>query len=146
MSNWFLTKISYSTIMEDGKEKKTTEEYLIDAITFTEAESRIIKEMEPRLDGEFIIQSIKREKINEIFYDETSDKWFKAKVAFISFDEEKGTEKETKVTMYTQAENLNQARTSLEEGMKGTMYNWKIKKLEETKIYEVIKYKNEEEV
>ena len=68
MHNWFECKVSYEKIMEDGKQKKVTEPYLVDALSFTEAEARIIEELTPFISGEFVIKDIKRAKLSEIFF------------------------------------------------------------------------------
>ncbi len=84
MANWFECKIRYDKVMENGMVKKVNEPYLIDALSFTEAEARIIKEMTPFISGDFSVSAVKRTKISEIFRDDTADKWYLAKVAFIT--------------------------------------------------------------
>ena len=59
MHNWFECKVSYEKIMEDGKQKKVTEPYLVDALSFTEAEARIIEELTPFISGEMATASIR---------------------------------------------------------------------------------------
>ena len=140
MHNYFLTKVKYEKIGEDGANKKTSEINLVDALSFSEAEERIVEEMKPFISGNFSVESIKREKISEIFWNEDGDKWFKAKVFFITLDEEKGVEKEAGVTMYVQANDIKEARENLAEGMKGTMADYRIGKIEETKVQEIFKY------
>ena len=124
--------------MED--DKKQSSEFLLDALSFSEAEERIVEEMKPYISGNFSVESIKREKISEIFWNENGDKWFKAKVFFITLDEEKGVEKETGAVMYIQANDIKEARENLEEGMKGTLADYRIGKIEETKVQEIFKY------
>jgi hypothetical protein len=87
--NWFECKVSFDRTGEDGLIKKVTEPYLVDAMSFTEAESRIIEEITPFVSGELTVAHIKRAKIAEIFPDETGDKWYRCKVNFVSFDEKK---------------------------------------------------------
>ena len=76
MANWFETKVRYDKMMENGMQKKVTEPYLVDALTFTEAEARITEEVTPFISGEFSISAVKRTKIAEIFWDDTADKWY----------------------------------------------------------------------
>ena len=120
MHNWFECKVSYEKIMEDGKQKKVTEPYLVDALSFTEAEARIIEELTPFISGEFVIKDIKRAKLSEIFFNENGDRFYKIKVYFITIDEKSGAEKKTATQMLTQASNLKEAIEVLEKGMKGT--------------------------
>ena len=75
MSNWFECKVKYDKMMENGMQKKVSEPYLVDALSFTEAEARIIKEMTPFISGDFSVANIKRANISELFMDETGDKW-----------------------------------------------------------------------
>ena len=98
VSKYYEVKIQYQKTLEDGKEKKVTEQYVVEALTFTEAESRIIEEMTPYIGGEFDVVSEKIAPYNEIFLSDRTDddKWFISKVAFITIDEK--TEKEKKQT------------------------------------------------
>ena len=115
MHNWFECKVSYEKIMEDGKQKKVTEPYLVDALSFTEAEARIIEELTPFISGEFVIKDIKRAKLSEIFFNENGDRFYKIKVYFITLDEKSGAEKKTAAQMLTQASNLKEAIEVLEK-------------------------------
>ena len=112
----------------------------MDALSFTEAEARIIKEMQPFISGEFRVAGIVPKRINEIFYNENGDKWFRAKVNFITLDEEKGVERKSPTTMLVQACDIKEAREGLVEGMKGSMADYEVESITETKIVEVFKY------
>ena len=140
MQKWFECTIKYEKQLEEGKIAKITERYLVDALTFTEAEARIIKEMEPLISGEFKIVNINPQKYSELFWNEKADKWFKTKVNFIVLDEEKGVEKKVANYMLVQANDLKEARELLVEGMKGSQADWEIASISETKIIEVYKY------
>ena len=97
MHTWFECKIRYEKVMENGMQKKVTEPYLVDALSFTEAEARIIEEMTPFISGEFTVSDIKRVNYSELFPsdDEADDIWFKCKLSFITLDEKSGAEKRT---------------------------------------------------
>ena len=140
MHNWFECTIKYEKTAEEGKIVKVSEKHLVDALSFTEAEARIIKEMEPFISGEFKVAGIVPKKINELFYNENGDKWFKAKVNFISIDENSGKDKKTAVYMLIQANDLKEAREGLVDGMKGSMAEYEAESLTETKIIDVFKY------
>ena len=73
MSNWFETKVRYDKMMENGMQKKVNEPYMVDALSFTEAEARTIEELTPFISGDFSISAVKRTNISEIFWDETAD-------------------------------------------------------------------------
>lgn len=138
--NWFECKISYEKMMEKGIQKRVTEPYLVDALSFTEAEARIIEEMKPYISGEFTVADIKRARIAELFTNETGDRYYKFKVVFISLDEKNGTEKKTSVAMLAQASDLKEAIATLEEGMKGTMADYVITSVAETMILDVFPF------
>ena len=97
MNTWFLCKIRYEKVMENGMQKKVTEPYLVDALSFTEAEARIIEEVTPFISGEFTVSDISRAHYSEIFTSEedSADKWFAGRLAFTTLDEKSGKEKRT---------------------------------------------------
>lgn len=140
MYNWFECKIKYEKTAEEGKIVKVGEAYLVDAMSFTEAEARIIEEMKPFISGEFEVANIRRSRINEMFFNENGDKWYRSKVNFISLDEEKGIEKRTGQTMMIQASDMQDALKGLLEGMKGTLADYEIASITETSIMDVYKY------
>ena len=76
MANWFECKVRYDKMMENGVPKKVNEPYLVDALSFTEAEARIIEEQTPFISGDFSVSAVKRTKISEIFRDDTADRWY----------------------------------------------------------------------
>ena len=96
MHTWFQCKVKYERNVDDGSIAKVSETYLIDALSFTEAEERINEEMKPYISGDFMVTDIKRAKINELFENESGDRWYRSKVNFVSLDEEKGIEKRIK--------------------------------------------------
>lgn len=135
--NWFEAKIRYEKTMENGMIKKVTEPYLVDALSFTEAEARIIKEITPFISGEFTVAAIKRENISEVFEYPDGDKWYKCKVMFITIDERSAAEKKTASYMLVNANDLKTARERLEEKMKGTMADYDNAEIKETPIMDI---------
>ena len=140
--NWFECKISYEKI-ENGTPKKASESYLVDALSFTEAEARIIEELRPMISGEFTISNIKRARIAELFYNESGDRYYKFKVLYITLDEKSGAEKKTAVQMLAQASDIKDAIAILEEGMKGTMSDYEIASVSDTSIMDVFPFSAE---
>lgn len=145
MHNWFECKIRYEKVMENGMNKKVTEPYLVDALSFTEAEARIIDEITPFISGEFSVSDIKRKNYSELFSseEESADKWYECKIMFITLDEKTGAEKKTASTMLVQAADLRDAMKKLDEGMKGTMADYNAVNIKETAIMDVYPYKAE---
>ena len=145
MNEWFECKVRYEKTLENGLVKKVTEPYLVDALSFTEAERRFIEEIEPFMSGEFQVTDIKRAKYAELFEtdEDAADRWFKAKVAFITLDEKSGAEKKSNQNMLIQASDLRDAVKRLDKGMEGTMADYEIAYIAETPIMDVFHYKAE---
>ena len=139
MHNWFECSIRYEKVMEDGKNKKVTESYLVDALSFTEAEARIIQEMTPFITGEFTVSDIKRKNYTELFAStsDLADKFYKVKLYFITLDEKSGCEKKNAVFVIVQASDLRDAVKRLDEGMKDTMADYEIASVSETPIMDI---------
>ena len=145
MHNYFECKISYEKVIENGMLKKVTEPYLVDALSFTEAEARIIEEITPFISGEFTVSVVKRSRIAELFFNESGDRFYKVKVYFITLDERSGIEKKTAATMIVQASDIKDAITALEKGMNETLADYTIVSVTETAIMDVFPYLNKEE-
>ncbi len=139
MHTWFECKVRYEKVMENGASKKVTEPYLVDALSFTEAEARIIEEVSPFISGEFTVSDIKRANYSELFDSENTeaDRWFKCKLLFITLDEKSGAERKTATTVLVKAKDLREAVKNLDEGMKGTMADYTIASVAETAIMDV---------
>ncbi|MDE6158179.1 MAG: DUF4494 domain-containing protein [Muribaculaceae bacterium] len=144
MANWFECKVKYEKLQENGASKKVNEPYLVDALSFTEAESRITEEQRPYISGEFSVSAIKPTKIAEIFWDESGDRWYLVKVAFITIDEKTAAEKRSISQILVQAANFKHALENFEEGMKGTMADYEIVQINETPLMDVYKMKVKE--
>lgn len=146
MNNFFEGKLSYEKLMDNGMYKKVNETYLIEAISVTEAESRLIEEMNPFITGEFQVKAVKQSKYNEIFFstEESADRYFKCKLAFITLDEKSRAEKRTTTQTLVQAADLREAIKKLDEGMKGTMADYLIASVSETPIMDIYTYNSGE--
>ena len=140
MHNWFECKVSFEKILETGMQKKVTDPYLVDAMSFTEAEARIIEEIRPFISGEFTITDIKRARLSELFFNENGDRFYKIKIYFITLDEKSGAEKKTAAQMLAQASSLKEAIAVLEDGMKGTLADYTIASVTETPLMDVFPF------
>jgi len=145
MYNWFECKIRYDKMLETGMQKTVTEPYLVDALSFTEAEARIIEEIKPFISGEFSVSDIKRVKYTESFFNETGDRYYKAKLYFITLDEKSGSEKKTAINMLVQASELKEAVEIVEAEMKKTMIDYAFAAVNETAIMDVFPYSGSSE-
>ncbi len=144
MTNHFECKIRYEKTADNGLTKKVTEPYLVEALSFTEAEARLLEQMEPYLGGqEYEIADIKKAKISELVDsdDSTDDCWFRARIAFLSLDEKSGTEKRTAHTMLVKASDFRKALKNLDQAMTGMLADWLIVSITETAIVDYFPYK-----
>lgn len=146
-SEWFECKVRYDKTLESGLIKKTTESYLVDALSFTEAEKRFIEEIKPFITGEFIVTDIKRARLSDLLDSEdlNDDRWFKARIAYITIDEKSAVEKRTIQSALIQAKDFHRALSRLDEGMKGTLGDWEIVSITETTIVDVFNFKANED-
>ena len=143
MAKWFETKVRFDKTMENGTVKKVTEHYLVDALSFTEAEARTNEEVTPFMSGAFDVSAVKKSNISEIFRDDTGDRWYKVKVAFITIDEKTAVEKRKASYILVQASNFKGAYDNFIEGMNGTMSDYEIAGIAETAIMDVYNAKLE---
>lgn len=137
MANWFECKVRYDKVQENGSAKKVTEPYLVDALSFTEAEARIIEEQTPFISGDFSVNAVKRTKIAEIFRDDRADRWYLVKVAFITIDEKTAVEKKSISQMLVAGNDFKMAYDNFLEGMKNTLADYEIVSISETPIMDV---------
>lgn len=139
---WFTTKVKYQRTQEDGSEKVVSETYVVDALSFTEAESTIIDEMSVYTSGELAVSGITKAGYNEIFFSDLDgdDKWYKAKVSFITIDEKTEKEKRTAQNFLVQANSLARAMRYLDEEMGKTMNDCEIVAIAETSIMDVFEH------
>lgn len=141
-STWFETKVKYQKTMEDGSEKVVSEAYVVDALSFTEAESAIIDEMSVYVSGELKVSGIGKACYGEIFFSDVDDddKWYKAKLQFITIDEKSEKEKRSNVTYLVQAKSLARALRYIDEVMGKTMIDYDVVGLNETKLMDVFEH------
>lgn len=127
--------------MENGLIKAVTDSYLVDALSFTEAEARITEEVRPFVSDDFTISAVKRTKISEIFWDDSADKWYLVKVAFVTIDERSGAEKKSATLILTAGNDFKGAYDNFMSGMAGTLADFEIQSITETPIMDVYKAK-----
>lgn len=146
-SIWFECKVRYEKTEDDGMPRKVTETYVVDALSFSEAESRILEEMGKYVSGELEVCDLKIAQYKEIFFadNDLADKWYKAKLAFITIDEKTDKEKKTSVFYLVNAGNINSALKNVDELMGSTMIDYQTCNLTETQIIDVFEYKKKTE-
>jgi len=142
-ANWFECKIRYEKTMEDGLQKKVTEAYVVDALSFSEAEEKIIEELSSYISGDFNVTDIKKAAYGEIFFSDSdeADKWYKAKLQFITIDEKSQKEKRSSVSYLVQAGSFNGAVKNINDVMGDTMIDYVISSVAETTLMDVFEHK-----
>ena len=143
MNYWFECKVSYERQADSMGMKKVSESYLVDALSFTEAEERIIKEVRPFVSvGELEVVNIRRARIAELFLNDEAedDRYFRAKVNFITVDEKSSSEKKTSATMIVKSDSLPNAVTELKAQLDSQMASYEIAAVTDTQILDVFQY------
>ena len=143
-AQWFECKVRYEKAAEDGTMKRVSESYTVDALSFSEAEERITEEMSSAIRGEFAITDIKIAPYREVFFADTdsADKWYRAKLAFITLDEKTGKEKRSLILYLVNSGSVSGAVRSIDEVMNGTMIDYIIVAVQETQLMDVFEYKS----
>lgn len=140
MNTLFECKVKSNKQLENGLVKKVTEKYLVEAVSFSDAETRFIEYITQYISGEYSISGIKIARYSEIFDKEDGDRYFDCKVQFITLDEKTGIEKKQNVKMLVKANDIREAMKNLDEGMKGTMADYLSVLIKETDIIDIYKY------
>ncbi len=138
--SWYECKVKYRKTQESGEQKVVTETYLLDAISYTEAETRINEEMQTYTSEEFKITNIKVANYSEIHPVENSDRWYKSKVSLIAFDEESGKERKSNIYLLVQGNDLKEAFDNTNAAMKGTLGDYTIPAIAESPVMDVFPY------
>ena len=148
VSKFFEVKVQYQKMQDDGKEKKVTEQYVVEAMSFTEAEARIIEEMSPYISEALDVVAEKIAPFNEILLSDNSndDKWFLSKVSFITIDEKTAKEKKTSQRLLVQAETSEKAMDYTKEMLSHGMYDYSIDAVKDTPTLDVFLYEVKKEV
>lgn len=141
--NWYEVSVIIERISENGMAANVKEKYLVDAMSFTEAEARITEKLSSF--GEFEIDSVVKRNMEVVFADDESDKWYKCKLCFITLDERTGREKKTVQTVMIQAIDFSDAKKKAEDYMKGAVSEWDFTLIQETQILEAFALKEDKE-
>lgn len=144
MQTWFNCKVKYLRVDETGKEKNVTEPYLVDAVSFSDAEARIHKLLEPYMKGDLEIKTLSKANITEVFDFEDDGVWYKSKITYLDVDPD--TEKKKKITQYAlvRASDVKQAYERTEDNLT-LLVPYDIPSVQETSIIDVFPYERDEE-
>lgn len=145
MRTWFLCKVKYAKENEEGILKTITEQYLVDAVSFTEAEAILYDRLASQIRGDFQVTAVGKSNIVEVFGYEDADIWHKAKVTYLMVDGDSGKEKLVTQYMIVTAENVKQAYDRILDSLSNMLVSFRVPKVEETLIVEVFPYEKPEE-
>lgn len=140
MQTWFECKVKYTKVTESGKEQTVTENFLLDAISFTDAETRITKQMQEMVKGEFSVTDIKKSRIGEVFPYDMGEWWFKATINLVTIDEEAGKEKKLRTYYLIMADDIKQALERLDESLSYLVIPYVVSALAVSTIVDVFPY------
>ncbi|UKN02581.1 DUF4494 domain-containing protein [Paracrocinitomix mangrovi] len=140
MNTWYTIKVKFTKEFTDGTLKRVTEPYLVNSMSFTEAEARIYKEVGEYIRGEFLVTSIAKTDFQDIFQYDDSDVWYKAKVSYVTEDADSGKEKKINHNYLVNAVNIKEAYERIEESLKGLMATIEITNITKTPLMEIYPY------
>lgn len=140
MNSWHTVKVKYTKEFQDGTLKRVTEPYLVNAISFTDAEARIYQEVGEYIRGEFLVTSIAKTDFADIFHYDDAETWYKCKVSYVSEDADSGKEKKVNNNFLVSAHNAKEAYERIEESLKGLMVTYEIPMIQLTPIIEIFPY------
>jgi hypothetical protein len=146
MQTWFECKVKYTKVTESGKEQTVTENFLLDAVSFTDAETRITRQMQEMVRGEFSVIDIKKSRIGEVFPYDTGEWWFKATINLVTVDEEAGKEKKMRTYYLIMADDIKQALERLDESLSYLVIPYVVSVLAVSTIVDVFPYNPSESV
>jgi len=141
MQTWFECKAKYQKIDTNGRERNVTESFLLDAVSFTEAEARIIEELRTMVRGEFAVTDIKKSKISEVFPFEVGEFWYRVTINLVTIDEEVGKEKKLRTFYLIQADDVQHALERMEESLSFLVVPYVISSIAVSNIVDVFPYK-----
>jgi hypothetical protein len=140
MQNWFECKMAYVKIDDDGRERKVSEVYLLDAVSYTDAEARIVQQIQTMVRGEFVVKKITPSNIIEVFPHESGEWWYKAKIAIVTIDENAGKEKKINQYFLVAADDIKQALQRLEDGLSYILVPYQVTSITLSNIVDVFPY------
>jgi hypothetical protein len=140
LQSWFECKVKYLKIDQNGRERQVTDSFLLDAVSFTDAEARIIAEMQSMVRGEFTVTDIKKSKIAEVFPFEAGEWWYKATINLVSIDEEAGKEKKLRTIYLVQADDIKEALARLDESLSFLIVPYVVSAVQVSLIADVFPY------
>lgn len=140
MQKWFKCVAQYIKIDDDGRERRVSEAYLVDAVSYTDAEARIIAQVATMVRGAFVVKQITQTNIIEIFPNENGGWFYTGKISIVTIDENAGKEKKISKSFLIAADDIQQALKRLNEGLSYILVPYEITSLSVSNIVDVFPY------
>lgn len=137
---WFITKVKYNRTDENGLLKQVTEQYLVDADSFTEAEARIYEKLEQNVRGDFDVDAMGKTNYTDVFFYNDCGIWHKCKIQYFLVDENSGKEKKITQYMLVEANTVKEAYDRIKESLRNMTIEFSVPDVIETKIIDVYDY------
>ena len=146
MRTWFLAKVKYQKEdQETGLLKSVTEPYLFDAMSYTEAETRVYEELADSIRGELSVPRITKTKYIDVIRYDDSDIWHRCKVTYFVADGDSGKERKVTNLLLVTAHDVKQAYDRIRESLSTMMVSFRVPEVVETPIVEVYPYEGQQE-
>lgn len=145
MRIWFVCKAKYQKEDDEGHLKNTTETYLLDAVSYTEAEAIMYEKLSERVRGEFVITSLTKSKITDVFMYDDADYWHRCKITYFVTDADSGKEKKVTNIMMVSANDVKDAYDRIHQSLNNMLVTFRVPEVVETQVVEVFAYGSEEE-
>lgn len=145
MRTWFLCKVKYAKENEQGLLKNVSEQYLVDAVSFTEAEARIYDMLGSVIRGDFQVTNISKSNLVDVFFYDDIDIWYKCKVSYVVADADSGKEKKVTQYMLVSAHNVKEAYERIHESLNNMLVTFVVPDINESPIVEIFPYEKDDE-
>lgn len=145
MKIWFICKVKYAKEDDKGILKNVSENYLVDAVSFTEAEARIYDELGSIIRGDFQVTNISKSNIVDVFHYDDIDIWHKCKITYVVADEDSGKEKKVTQIMLVSAHDVKEAYDRIRESLNNMLVSFRVPEVIESNIVEIFPYVSEED-
>ena len=139
MRRWYTVKVKFTKKIEENGEvdfKKVNESYLLSAVSFTDAEARITKEVGDRAEGEFLVHAMSVTEMNDVFRFGDTGFWYLCKTS--SEFEDNGKVTKVKENYMVEATSVAEASERLDDKLKDAMFDYKISSVSLSPVMDVL--------
>ena len=131
---FFEIKVNYTRQTGEDNPASVSETYLVQGVTPSSVEERIMEELKPFISGECDVPSIRNRKFYDIIPSGNVEDWYESKVEMITI-EDNGNEKRKAVTILVEAKSIQKAVSVLSESLHNI--DCEIVSVKKSKILEV---------